>query len=305
MRRIISAILLPFVFNACAFNDTGNESDPNRRRQLEERQKLVENYLELQGMYEGTYTRPSGSQPVRFMFSYREKVVGSNRDGEPIFQPILLVKMDRYTTTEEDVRFQGSFTRENGDLTLTTQTTTQDAVCDGECLYLRGVWQNGHFSGPVRSRGGIELGTINISRVTTKVDEPSNGEVLDEYEELRARLEKFVGHYIGEAIRPNRKDLEVKIDFTLSIIDGPRNSNPKYPRLVSNSFWTSGSSTVGTHSVTYINDRGQEELIFAPVEGSSGFNLWSMTSVWKNNKIEGSIRIPKNGQRVFKAKRID
>lgn len=301
---LLPLVLAPLVLSSCAFSEgQGGMSDPNRRRQIEDRQKLVDSYSALQGVYEGTYTRTNGAvEPVKFTFSYREQVAGTNQDGELIYRPILLVKYERISTTEEDNRMQGSFIPETGDLTLTTRTVGQDNVCDGECLYMKGTWLNGGYSSAVRSISGIVLGTINIQRVTTQVDGPSDGDVWDDYEEEKERVQKFVGKYIGKAKSNIRGEPDMEIEIILSVVDGPKSEGPK---LISTSYRTDGFSRAATHNVIYNYRNGADQIIFQPTQGAMGFDAYTMTAFWENGEIKGDLRLPKNAARRFEAKRVN
>lgn len=278
-------------------------SDPNRRRQIEDRQKLVDSYSALQGVYEGTYTRTNGMvEPVKFTFSYREQVAGTNQDGELIYRPVLLVKYERVSTTEEDNRMQGSFIPETGDLTLTTRVLGENNICDGDCLYMKGTWSNGSYSSPVRSLSGVVLGTINITRVSTQVDGPSDGEIWDDYEEKKERVQKFVGKYIGKAKANVRGESDIEIEIVLSVIDGTTATGPM---LVSTSYRTDGFSRAATHNVIYNYRNGADQIIFQPSAGAVGFDAYTMTAYWDKGEITGELRLPKNAGRRFEAKRVN
>lgn len=301
MRKLVSILMLPLIFAACAFNESDTESDPNRRRQAEESNKLIAEYSALQGQYEGEYRRTNGAiEQVDMIFSYRKTQAGTNRDGSPILRPVMIVKLDRPDSTQEDIRFIGSFIRETGEMVLTTRGITEDNICDGECLSLDGNWNNGNFTGEVRSiTSGLVQGRINIHRVSTQVDGPSNGDLLDEYEEFRERLVKFVGKYQGFAKSNARGEKDMEIEMILDIVDGPRTERPK---LVSTSYRTDGFSRAASHNIRFINDRGYNELIFEPGAGAIGFDAFTMTATWENGVIKGDLRLPKNPTRRFEAK---
>lgn len=296
--KYLALLMLPLMMASCAFNES--ENDPNRRRQIEDRQKLVDSYSSLQGVYEGTFTRMSGeTEPVKFTFSYREQVSGTNQDGELIYRPFLLVKYERTSTTEDDNRLQGSFIPETGDLTLSTQTLGQDNICDGDdCLYMRGRWSNGNYNTLVKSRSGIELGSISVTRTTTQVNGPSDGELWDEYEEKKERIQKFVGKYIGKAKANIRGEKDMEIEMILSVVDGPRSEGPK---LQSTSYRTDGFSRAASHTVTYNYRNGADQIVFKEAEGAIGFDAYTMTATWKKGRITGDILFPKNSPRKFEA----
>lgn len=311
MRSFVNLILIPMVcvFTvSCAFNET--PSDPNRRRNLQDRQKLIDAYSAIQGVYEGVYEIAGGAtEKAELIVSYREQVVGKNQDGENIYQPLLRAKFSRPDSTLDDTRMEAAYIPETGDLTMTTQAVSSNgggAVYDGEYYYIRGyLGSDGNLTAPVKSASGSLMGTLRISKKSSEVVAPPNGEDLEEYEEFKARLQKFVGQYRGRVTPPRggRNSEPFDLDIELRIVDDFDGARKLRPTLVSFSRRSDGFSRSGRHKVTYINDRQKDELIFVPAENATGYEAFSLSSIWTGKSFKGLISFPTfSGD--FEAKRV-
>lgn len=286
--RVLSALFLSLLLVGCSFSESN--SDPTRRRNLEDRQKLIDAYSAIQGVYEGTFEPSTGVEQVRLTISYREEVVGKNDDGENIYLPVLTGRFTRLNTSFFDTKLDASYIPETGDITLTTQKAEGGTV-RSDYYYVRGFIRDGVFESVVKSASGAVIGPINVRKVSSEVRSPS-GDELEEYERYKARVSKFIGRYKAVVTRDPKMIFEIDIDIqVIEDFDGNRGLRPI---LISNSRRTDGFSRAGRHTISYLTDRGVEELIFTPRAGATGYEAYSLSAVWndKEKSFKGTAVFP-------------
>lgn len=284
MSAILSLTLWSaFSLSGCAFDKS--DTDPNRKRDLVNREKLVRAYEGLQGVYEGTLVTPIRTEMVRLTLSYTEVEVGKNQDGEIRYQPELRARFSRLTLDLFDIYMTASYIPETADLTLTTDND------GGESVYIRGYVINGHFSAPVKNRDGSYVGQVELDLVSKEVVAPPDGTANDVYDRIKARLVPISGQYSMTVTPYDRRYEAFKVDLLIriedKIVEGQR-----IPALSSYSRREDGFSTAGKHSIAYNGTRRPEELTFEPASTNAGYSAWSSKAIFENGKISGEIYYP-------------
>lgn len=283
MRNFILAITL-LALSACAFDQS--ETDPNRKRDLNNREKLVRAYEGIQGVYEGEFTTPSRIENVRLTISYTEVEVGKTQDGEIRYQPELRAKLSRLDRDILDTYLTASMITETSDLTLTTQEG------GGDKFYIRGFIRDGAFQAPVRNGEGSQIGTFNLRLITREVVAPPEGAGNETYDRIKAILLPVQGTYKGVVKRMDgKKDTSFIVEMNMRIEDKVVNGTI-LPVLVCYNRREDGLSLAARHSVTYNSDRNPIELTFEAPPGATGFTAWSMKAIFQNGKITGDMVYP-------------
>jgi hypothetical protein len=298
-----------FLFSGCAFNDKG--ADSNRQRNLEDREKLVREFSAIQGIYEGDYEttrRNSANQvitekKVQILLAYRETATGRNRDGEIVYLPILTGKFLRPEAEDFDVSLDASYIPETGDLTLTTKAEKAPPEKDDKNIalsiasgfqqtqyYIRGTINSNRFEAPVRGNDGVLLGRLRLQRTTSEVNGPRSGEEIDDYDRAKARIIRFQGKYLGRIAKSSTIG-EFKIKMEIRVVD-ELVSGRLVPKLQMFSLREDGFSKTARHSISYLNERGFDELIFSPAKDAVGFSYFTLNGRWESGKIRGVINYP-------------
>lgn len=278
------AMTLALSLAACAFDQS--DTDPNRKRDLNNREKLVRAYENIQGVYEGEFTTASRIENVRLTISYTEVEVGKTQDGEIRYQPELRARLSRLDRDILDTYFTASMITETSDLTLTTQQG------GGEAMYIRGVIANGVFQAPVRNGEGSQIGTLNVRLVSKEVIAPPEGRGNETYDRIKAILLPVQGTYKATVKRMDGREKKYfVVDLNIRIED--RNVNGTIvPVLVSYSRREDGLSTSVRHSIIYNGDRSPIELTFEPPATAVGYSAWSLKAIFQNNVITGDVVYP-------------
>lgn len=298
IRTLIRASATAFValsLAACAFDQS--ETDPNRKRDLNNREKLVRAYESIQGVYEGTFTTTARVEMVRLTISYTEVEVGKTQEGEIRYQPELRARLSRLDRDILDTFFTASMITETSDLTLTTQQG------GGEAMYIRGFVRDGVFQAPVRNGEGSQIGALNVRLITKDVIAPPEGRGNETYDRIKAILLPVQGSYRGVVKRMDgKKNASFVVELQMRIED--RNVNGTVvPVLVAHSRREDGLSLAARHAVTYNGDRTPIELTFEPAANATGYSAWSLKATFQNNTIAGDIVYP-TFTAPFEAKKI-
>lgn len=271
-------------FFGCAFNQS--ETDPNRKRDMETREKLRDSYQDISGVYEGEYVQPARTELVRLTLSFRETPAGRDADGNLKYQPELTARFTRLERNLFDSVMTAGFVPETADLTLTTNSG------GGEYFYIRGTLSNGEYAAPVKDSQGRLLGYINLKYTNKEVKAPDQGEANETYDRLRRPLEPFTGKWMGHLVRHVQGWEDMDFEFLVRVEDFTAQDGTIYPRLVSYSRPTNGFSTVGKHLIDYNTDRTPHEFTFNPVQGAKGYGDWQMKGLVINNEIRGQASFP-------------
>lgn len=283
MKKFIIAVAL-LTLSACAFDQS--QTDPNRKRDLNNREKLLRAFEGIQGVYEGEFTSALRVESIRLTMSYTEVEVGKTQDGEIRYQPELRAKLSRLDRDIFDTYLTASMITETSDLTLTTQAG------GGEKLYIRGFIRDGVFAAPVRSGEGSQIGTLNLRLVSREVIAPPEGAGNETYDRIKAILLPLLGTYKG-VVKPmdGKKNAPFVIDMNLRIEDRVLNGNI-VPVLVCYSRREDGFSVAARHFVLYNGDRSPVELTFEAAAGAVGYSAWNLKATLQNRKITGDIVYP-------------
>lgn len=273
-------ILVLLCLAGCAFDKS--ETDPNRKRDLNNRQKLLTAYQAIQGVYEGTYVTLARTELVRLTLSYTEVVVGKTQDGEVRYQPELRARFSRLERNVFDTYLTASLVPETSDLTLTTTTDT-------DALYVRGIISGGTFNAPVKNREGGELGQLSLKLVNREVVVPPEGQDNEVYDRIKAILAPIQGEYIGVVRRttdgkPDHFNLTMLIRLEDRVVNGII-----VPVLACYSRREDGVSTSAKHSIIYNGNRNPVELTFEPAPMAVGYGAWSLKSTYEFGVIKGEI----------------
>lgn len=282
--RFISTGLVTLSLAACAFDQSNN--DPNRKRDLNNREKLVRAYESIQGVYEGEFDTPSRLEMVRLTISYTEVAVGKNENGEIRYQPELRARLSRLDRDILDTYFTATMITETSDLTLTTQQG------GGEMMYIRGIISGGGFRAPVKNIDGSQIGTLNLRFVSKEVVAPPEGPGNETYDRIKAILLPIQGTYKATVKRmEGKKDNSFVVDMQMRIEDMVVNGQV-LPVLVCYNRREDGLSLAARHTVIYNGNRNPIELTFSPPPNGVGYTGWSMKAVFENNQIKGDIVYP-------------
>lgn len=282
--RGIILLLLSLTLAACAFDQS--ETDPNRKRDLENREKLLRAFDSIQGVYEGEFETLTRTEMIRMTISYTEVEVGKTQDGEIRYQPELRARLSRLDRDVFDIYMNASLISETSDLTLTT------ANGGGDTLYIRGIIKNEMFSAPVRNRDGSEIGTVNLQLISRDVIAPPDGNGNETYDRIKSILQRVQGKYTGTVNRREGKKLTpFDIEIVIRIEDRKVNSQI-LPFLVAYSQRDDGFSKPAKHEITYNGDRDPIELIFDPQANAVGYSAWSLKATFVNRQIKGTIVYP-------------
>ncbi|MBX3019567.1 MAG: hypothetical protein KF767_16890 [Bdellovibrionaceae bacterium] len=282
--RVISVGFIALSLTACAFDQS--DTDPNRKRDLNNREKLVRAYESIQGVYEGTFDTPARIENVRLTISYTEVAVGKTQDGEIRYQPELRARFARLDRDIVDTYFTATMITETSDLTLTTQQG------GGESMYIRGIVQDGIFRAPVKNGEGSQIGMLNVRLVSKEVIAPPEGRGNETYDRIKAILLPIQGSYKAVVKRMDgKKDASFTVDMQMRIEDTSVNGQI-LPVLVCYNRREDGLSLAARHTVIYNGDRTPIELTFTPPPNGAGYTGWSMKATFENNMIKGDIVYP-------------
>lgn len=193
--KVIFVALFTVAAVACSFDSNRNEN----RADSEKRQENVESLSSITGVYEGTIRSPDQSEINAILsLTYREKVIGRDTDGQPIYRPVVSAKLIRPDLLVSNSTLEGRYIPENRDLTLSTETD------GGEYFYLRGNINNNLYSGEIKTVSGT-YGYFQLKFKTSSVPSGASDDYA-QIERIRNRLRPLEGYYSVKITPEDRLD---------------------------------------------------------------------------------------------------
>ena len=283
LTRSLALLIAVSFFVGCAFENS--DIDPNRKRDLNNREKLLRAFQSIQGVYEGELTTPSRIEAIRLVLSFTEVVAGKTQDGEIRYQPELRAKFSRLSRDLFDSYLTASYIEELSDLTLTTQEN------GGEYFYIRGKIQNDSYSAPALNRDGSVVGHLTLKLVTRDVLAPVDGQYNETYDRIKARLERITGEYVLHMKPVSRNHESFRVTMLVRLEDAQINGMI-LPTLAAYSRREDGFSEIARHGINYDGGRIPEKLTFIPATGAKGYSNWTMTAYFENGEFKGTAAYP-------------
>jgi hypothetical protein len=282
MMKNVWILALSLGLSACSFES--NHGSQNEQRENEDRDSLIRAYSSIQGTYEGTLQTATKTLEARLTLTYKEVVVGRDSEGQPRYRPVLVARLSRPDLLTLDVRLEGRFVPETGDLTLTTQSKADEngnARIVGEDLYLRSSIRNGELRAVVKTNGH-DYGILNV-RFSSRDVRSESIDDAEQMDRIRRRMQKIAGVYEGTAtpddvMGPFRFRMRIAIEESAG-----------FPTLVV--FYTRDQATVPVRMVvTYRPDRSPEEISFTNTD--STHERVSFYGHYSNGMIDGILTYP-------------
>jgi hypothetical protein len=286
MLKLMIATTMLLIFASCSFPDQGVMSDI--QKDLTDRNKIVEAFAAIEGVYEGEIFSPSQnrSEPARLILTYREVPVGTDNDGQIRYRPRLFARFNRPNVLKLDNKLEGVFEPVTGDLTLSSLPTEQEA------FYIRTRLESNRIKGTLRLGAQI-YGILDVVRVSRELPDDTT-EDENQRQRIRNKLLNLAGDYEAqvtdiEVLVPN-----ISIDpfrpetFSIRISE----TQGKLPQLVLH-YRKSDAFLVVQAQVEYRPDLQPEEISFKVPRGTGpGQETFDFFGIWDKGVIEGRIVYP-------------
>ncbi len=190
--------------SACAFD---KDSSRVNAKEAAEREKLIQTYKPVEGLYRGTMTTDTFTQPVELRMFTLEVEAGKNANGEERYLKVMRGNFKKMNSVDPNTSFKARFVPETGELILTNSKENLEAD-DVHTI-------NANVSGQKINGDAItvsgDIGKLELTLISSASNKPGNSET-EFNERLRRQYESIAGTYVGENI------LDGKVTFKGTLI---------------------------------------------------------------------------------------
>lgn len=179
----ILSTAIALTLTACAFDKNSNT---DREKEIENRQKLVEQYAPVVGVYQGTFTTSTTTQNIELRFYIVDIPDGRNSDNQPKYRTALMARFDRENVVDP-VFMETSYLPQSGELFMSNENAS---------LAARGRLIDNVITGTVTKNGGV-LGQVKVQLVSRESSAPSENDQAERNERARRIYEAIAGVYAG------------------------------------------------------------------------------------------------------------
>lgn len=209
---MIKKLFLTFLFlslSACAFNK--DTSDDNIR-EVAERQRQLNTYNTVVGLYNGKLTTPTSQQDVELRLFTLENEAGKNANGDERYSIVLRGNYKKLNPVSPGYNFKARYIPETAELILTNDNLNLTAD-DIHTINAKVSGQS--IVGEVKSISGV-IGILQLTLAANEHQNPGNNQENEYYERLRKQYEAIAGTYSGNNILNGKAQFGMKI--TLQVV---------------------------------------------------------------------------------------
>ncbi|HND84355.1 MAG TPA: hypothetical protein PLU50_01050 [Pseudobdellovibrionaceae bacterium] len=211
--------------SACSFDKS---MDRNDRREVEERNDLIQRFSLVVGTYEGTLTDQNRTWSVRLSLDIVDEPNGKNSNGETIMRPVLKALFKRLNPIGASQQYDARFQAETGALIMSRNSA---APSDEDILSMNTQFRDGQIAGNARSEAGV-VGRLNLRRASRDVKAPDLGDDRDYYARLKESYLAIAGEYRGYVEPPKSEAPPFAVQLTLYVTEKENAQKVMVPYLM-------------------------------------------------------------------------
>ena len=267
--QLTTLIALTGVLSACSLSNIGKEQDNNQEStELEDRNKLLSAYSNLEGRYTGVVESLSSNKeqfPIEISLFTAETKGGVNNDGQSVPRPVLKAYYRRIGTVDpndQGLNLEARYYKETQEVLLFSENGS---------FTIRAVIVQNSLSGVVRNNQGI-IGNMSVQLADKTPITSFDGIQGDENRRLRNAYKTITGTYSGKVLTgPNPND-GFLVSIRISVVEVNMSNGMNKPEL--RAYYKKEDGQAGNPAnesvlaVNYFSERIPAEISGASIGGN-------------------------------------
>lgn len=289
-------IITVLTLSACAFN---NDNPNNNSEEILERQRQLEKFNRIVGLYTGKLYTSTSAQDVEIRLFTLDENAGSNSNGADRLRKVLRASFAKTNPVSFETSLKGVYYPETGELTFVNIAEPGKITID-DIHTINANINNQKITGEVKSISNV-IGRLEVTLSSNQSSGGGDNQTIEYYKRLRQEYETITGTYAGE----NIVDGKPQYNFTLELRLKPDGIVPKLIGFFRRE--NLASVTMNFTNVVYQPNLNPPQLTIhaTPRDFGKSATFATFEGILINDEYTGSWSTETNGfQGSFKLKKI-
>lgn len=201
-------IITTMTLSACAFN---SDNPTNNGEEILERQRQLEKFNRIVGLYTGKLYTSSAAQDVEIRLFTLDENAGSSSNGTDRLRKVLRASFAKTNPVSFETSLKGVYYQETGELTFINIAEPGKMTID-DVHTINATINNQKITGDVKSISNV-IGRLEVNLASNQSNTGGDNQTIEYYNRLRQEYERITGTYVGE----NIVDGKAQFNFTLEL----------------------------------------------------------------------------------------